>query len=52
MSDKDRPLDALDRIHALLGSALIQAVPSDDQIIIEKIKKADEIAIVAMRSLR
>lgn len=44
--------EALQRIHGLLGSALVQALPSDDQIIIEKIRKADEIALTAMRSLR
>lgn len=40
---------ALERIHGLLGSALIQAIPSDDQIIIEKIRQADEIALAGMR---
>lgn len=46
------PLDALERIHGLLGSVLTQALPSDDKIIIENIRKADEIALTAMRSLR
>jgi hypothetical protein len=44
-------LDLLDEIVAHLGTSIVQSVPSDDQIIMDHVKAAHELAKVARRQI-
>lgn len=46
------PLELLDEIIGHLGASIIQSIPTDDQIIMDHVKVAHELAKAARRQLK